>query len=153
MHWERNVVSEQTGCRITHWKTHRKWSNGNDNLLQIIQLNGLHRCRFRQVLLYIHLVVHFMLFLVNQSCFFSYRIISTDGVSMKKKWFIPDLVWMYLIFLIRDIFLLINVSNIPTKLFVKMKLWCLYFKLHVVLHVFRSVKKKEKLNIHIQLQV
>lgn len=44
-------------------------------------------------------------------------------------------------------YLLINVSNIPTKLLVKKKLWCLYFKLHV--QVFCAVKKKEKLNIPI----
>lgn len=30
MSWERNFVSEWTGCQIIQGKTHRKWSNGNE---------------------------------------------------------------------------------------------------------------------------
>lgn len=40
-------VGIKTSCRITQWKTHRKWLNGNENKRRITQWDGLHRCRIR----------------------------------------------------------------------------------------------------------
>ena len=42
MHQERNFMLEYTGCQITQYKTHRKWSKRHENQRRIKQGNGLH---------------------------------------------------------------------------------------------------------------
>ena len=51
MHQERNFMLEYTGCQLTQYRTHRKWSKRHENQRRIKQGNGLHRCRIRESLL------------------------------------------------------------------------------------------------------